>query len=229
MKTLLRTVSIMAILNLLAILGFVGWMASKGRLEKQRILEATAIFTETPQERTAREDAERKAIEAANAPPPVPEGDIQTTDRRNEARVEVTAVDRERLERLQREVRDLQAQLRQQRQMLDNERQQFEQDKANFQAMRQRLSEIEGADAFQKALEVLTGMKPSDIRPVLTTLMDEGKNDEVVAYLAAFDDRLRAKVVTEFVKNGETQVAAGLLESLRTRGLEPADPGVSSP
>lgn len=229
MKNLLKIISILAILNILAILGLAGWLFSAGRVDRDRVLELTAILGETPEARAARLQAERLA-----ALPPEPEdqsidGDIQSTDRRNQARVELTMVDRERIERLQREVQDLQAQLRQQRQMLERERQTFEQDKTAFQDMRTRLTEIEGAEAFQSALEVLVGMKPADIRPVLTQLLAEDKTDEVIAYLAAFDDRLRPKVITEFVKAGETEVAADLLESLRTRGLEPAVAGATGP
>ena len=64
-----------------------------------------------------RVEAARLEAESANAPQPLPDGDTATADRRNEARVELTMIDRERVERLQREVRDLQTQLRQQRQL----------------------------------------------------------------------------------------------------------------
>lgn len=229
MKNIVRAFVIVAVLNLLGVLGLAGYLASGGRLNKDRLMDIVGVVRESPEDRAARVEAEQLA---ANPPPvveTVPEGDIRGTDQRNEARVEVTMIDRERLERLRREVADLQTQLRRQRQMLANERAQFEVEKADFSKLRDHLSAIEGAQAFKKALEVLTGMKPADVKPVLTTLLDEGKADEVVAYLAAFDDRQRAKVMTEFVKANENEVAAGLLESLRTRGLEPASAGVSSP
>lgn len=229
MKKIIKAVLIVAILNILAVLGFVGWLASSGRISKDRLVEATALFGEDPVMRAERIEAERLAALHVEEVETVPEGDIRDADQRNEARVEVTMIDRERLERLQREVRDLQGQLRQQRIMLERERDDFEAKKAEFNAMRERLTELEGGKAFKKALEVLTGMKPADIRPVLTELMQEGKTEEVIAYLAAFDGRLRPKVVSEFVKAGEVDVAADLLESLRTRGLEPVDPGVNTP
>lgn len=229
MKNLVRIVGIMAFVNLAALLGLVGWLFSQGRIDRDRLLEVTAVISETPQARAERIEAARLEAEAANAPVPVADGDIQTTDQRNLARVEVTMVDRERLARLQREVRDLQTQLRQQRLMLERERAQFEQDKADFQAMRDRLYAIDGAEYFRKSLEVLTGMKPNDIRPVFNTMIADGKTEEVISYLSAFDERLRARVVAEFVKGGEVELAAGLLESLRTRGLEPVVAGVNGP
>ncbi len=227
MKTLIRIVGVMAVVNLLALLGVTGWLLAEGRLDRERVLELTAIVGETPEQRAERIEAARLEAEAANAPLPLADGDMSTADQRNDARVELTMIDRERLERLQREVRDLQTQLRQQRQLLERDREQFQQEKADFQAMRDRLYAIDGAEYFRKSLEVLNGMKPADIVPVFNAMMAEGKSEEVISYLAAFDERHRAKVVTEFVKTGDVDLAAGLLESLRTRGLEPVVAGVN--
>ncbi len=228
MKSLIRAVSVLAIINLLAVAGLVGWLFSQGRIDRQRVLEMSEILGETSEARAERIEAARLEAEAANAPKPRTDGDIRSTDQRNDARIELTMIDRERLERLQREVRDLQTQLRQQRQMLDRDRTKFEQEKADFQAMRERLYAIDGADYFKKSLAVLNGMKPADIRPVFNTMIGDGKTEEVISYLAAFDERHRAKVVTEFVQGGEVELAAGLLESLRTRGLEPAVAGANA-
>lgn len=227
MKNLAKIVSALAIINILAVLGLCGWLFFQGRIDKERVLEMTAILGESAEAREARLEAARLEAEAANAPKARTDGDIQSTDQRNEARIELTMVDRERLERLQREVRDLQNQLRQQRQMLDRDRAKFAQEKSDFQAMRERLYAIEGADYFKKSLEVFTGMKPADVRPVFASMIADGKTEEVISYLAAFDERHRARVVTEFVKGGEVELAAGLLESLRTRGLEPVVAGAN--
>ncbi len=227
MKTLAKSVAVISVLNLLALLGGVAWLAAEGRLDRARVLEVASVLAETPQDRAQRLEAERLEAEAAAAPPPLADGDTRSADQRNQARVEMTLIDRERLERLQREVSDLQMLLRQQRQLLERDREAFERDKAAFQAMRDRLYAIDGAEYFRKSLGVLNGMKPADIRPVFNALISDGKSEEVISYLAAFEERHRAKVVSEFVKNGEVDLAANLLESLRTRGLEPAVAGVN--
>lgn len=219
MKTLAKSVAVISVLNLLALLGGVAWLAAEGRLDRARVLEVASVL--------GRFEAERLEAEAAAAPPPLADGDTRSADQRNQARVEMTLIDRERLERLQREVSDLQTLLRQQRQLLERDREAFERDKAAFQAMRDRLYAIDGAEYFRKSLGVLNGMKPADIRPVFNALIADGKSEEVISYLAAFEERHRAKVVSEFVKNGEVDLAANLLESLRTRGLEPAVAGVN--
>lgn len=229
MKQLVRAILIVAVLNLLVVGGYLGYLGSKGRLSKDRLLDITSVVSESEEDRAARIEAERLAAQPDDTPEQVAEGDIQDTDRRNQARVEITLVDRERLERLQREVQDLQTLLRRQRQMLERERAVFEQEKADFRALRDRLIEIEGAQAFQDALAVLNNMKPADVKTVLGTMLGENRAEEVVSYLAAFGERHRAKVISEFVKANENDVAADLLESLRTRGLEPAQAGVTTP
>jgi len=229
MKNIIRAVLIVAVLNLLGMLGVVAWLATSGRVTTDRLTDATALFGESPDDREARLEAERLAAEPEEPDSGVVEGDLSDTDQRIAARVEMTMVDRERLERLQREVRDLQTQLRRERGMLDRDRESFAGEKAEFGQLREKLIEIEGAEAFASALSAMSLMKPAEIKPVLTTLMEEGKTEEVLAYLAAFEDRLRSKVISEFVKAEELEVAAGLLESLRTRGLTPADAGVNTP
>lgn len=227
MKQILKIVAALACINVVAILALVGWLVSEGRLDRQRALEVVGVLGETREARAEREEAARLEAAAADAPKPLADGDVRDTDTRNRDRIELTMVDRERLERLQREVRDLQAQLRHQRQMLDQDRARFEAEKAAFQAMRDRLYAIDGAEYFRKSLEVFNGMKPADVRPVFNALIAEGKTEEVISYLAAFDERHRARVMTEFVKGGEVELAADLLESLRTRGLEPVATGAN--
>ncbi|MCC5822988.1 MAG: hypothetical protein LAT64_07170 [Phycisphaerales bacterium] len=227
MKNLMTIVGVLSFVNLLALLGLAGWLLSDGRIDRERILEATAIFGEPAQARTERIEAERKAAQAQPEAEPPTDGDIRDTDLRNRDRIEMTQTDRERLERLRREVRDLQTQLRQQRQMLERDRTEFEREVAEFHAMRDRLYAIDGAEYFRKSLEVFSGMRPADVRPVFTAMIQDGKAEEVISYLAAFDERHRARVMTEFVKGGEVELAADLLESLRTRGLEPVASGVN--
>lgn len=227
MKNLTRIVGVLSFVNLLALLGLAGWLMSQGRIDRDRVLEVAAILGEPAEARAERIEAEEKAANAVPDREPPTDGDIRDTELRNRDRIEMTQTDLERLERLRREVRDLQAHLRQQRQMLDRDRADFEQDVAEFHAMRDRLYAIDGAEYFRKSLEVFSGMKPADVRPVFNAMILEGKTEEVISYLAAFEERHRAKVMTEFVKGGEVELAADLLESLRTRGLEPVVSGVN--
>lgn len=225
MKKLWTLVSVLAFLNLLAVLGFAGWVYTTGRIDQSRIQEVQSLFGETVTERDQRiADEEKAAAEAmANAEKPLPELAL-TADERNRVRVEMTQVDRQRRERTAREIQDLKGTLMNQQRMIDADRKALQAEQEAFDAMRARLEIIEGADQFAKSLSVLSGLKPKDAMSALQVLLNEGKDEQVVSYLSNMDERVRTKIFAEFVKADE-QLAANLLESLRTRGLAAAPPG----
>ncbi len=222
MKRLKKSILLLLVLNLLAMLGGIGWLFSSGRVSEDRVLELTELFNEPVAIEQARLKSEAQAAAAAEAakPRPLPAMALNS-DERNLVRVEMTQVDIARLERMRREVQDLQLTLRNERMDLSRDQDELERQQEEFRAMRARLAGLEGGKQFKKALGILTGMAPKDAKAVLSTLLaSEGKYEEVVSYLSAMDDRARTSVMTEFVKAGEEQLAADLLESVRLRGLE---------
>lgn len=222
MKTLKRSILVILVLNLIAMLAGMGWLFWSGRVNKDRVVELTQIFGEPVTVQQARLDAEQRAQQAAeDAKPRALPAMALNSDERNLVRVEMTQVDIARLERMKREVQDLQLTLRKERTDLMREQEQLERELEAFQAMRTRLTDLEGGKQFKKALATLTGMAPKDAKTVLTELLNtQNKYEEVISYLSAMDDRARTSVMTEFVKAGEEQLAANLLESVRLRGLE---------
>lgn len=222
MKTLKRSILVILVLNLIAMLAGMGWLFWSGRVNKDRVVELTQIFGEPVTVQQARLDAEQRAQQAAeDAKPRALPALALNSDERNLVRVEMTQVDIARLERMKREVQDLQLTLRKERTDLMREQEQLERELEAFQAMRTRLTDLEGGKQFKKALATLTGMAPKDAKTVLTELLNtQNKYEEVISYLSAMDDRARTSVMTEFVKAGEEQLAANLLESVRLRGLE---------
>ncbi|MBL4591895.1 MAG: hypothetical protein JKY96_08050 [Phycisphaerales bacterium] len=225
MNKLFKVISVIAILNLLGILGFAGWMFSSGRVDPGRMMEVQSLFGETIMQRDMRVAAEEKeaAELLANTEKPLPPTAL-TTDERNHIRVEMTQVDRQRKARTEREIENLKASLVRQQRMIDEDRVKLQAEQDAFDAMRARLEVIEGADQFAKALSVLEGLKPKDAKASLQVLLDDGKHEQVVSYLSKMDDRIRIKIFTEFIKS-DNQLAAQLLESLRTRGLGAAPNG----
>jgi len=225
MKKLWTLVSVIAILNLLAVLGFAGWVYTSGRVDQARIQEVQSLFGETVAERDQRiAEEEKAAAEAiANAEKPLPEIAL-TADERNRVRVEMTQVDRQRRERTEREIDDLKASLMRQQRMIDADRAALLGEQQAFDEMRERLEITEGADQFAKSLAVLSGLKSKDAMTAMQALLAQGKDEQVVSYLSKMDERVRTKIFAEFVKVDE-QLAANLLESLRTRGLAAAPPG----
>ena len=221
MKTLTKAILVVAILNLLAVLGGAGWLLSSGRLSKSRVLEVTDLFDQPVAVVEMALKAEQAEAEKALAEQEKPLPSIPlNADERNLVRVEMTQVDRQRLDRMKREVENLQATLRRERGLIEQERISLKTEKDDFNKMRDRLAGLEGTKQFKKSLTTLSGLKPKDAKAVLSTLLEESKKEEVISYLSEMDDRIRTKVMSEFIKAGEEKLAADLLESLRLRGLE---------
>ncbi len=223
MKTMIRALTIIAILNLCAILAGVGWLMMTQRMDKARFTDVVDALKETiPQEaaRIKAEEAEAARLEAEKEPD-LPEV-AMSADELNTVRVELTQIDRARLERMQREIRDLRDTLRRERALLASERTDLEKEQADFDAMRERLAEIEGSEQFTKALNSISQMAPKDAMTTLDSLIKQGEIEQVVSYLSSMGDRIRTDVLTQFVKAGQPDLAAQLLESVRTKGLEAA-------
>lgn len=223
-RTLWTILTVLALANLLAMGAFTGWLISTSRLDADRFNRVRAMLTETREaEETRLEDeARREAVAAALAEeerrsliPPLTAADrLRNNDLAQE-------VDRQRVERMTREVRDLQRTLERERDTLDGRIEVFERDKAAFESMRRRIREIEGQDQFRKSVQHLQAQKPIKARDILQSLIDGGEIDQAVSYLNAMDNRQAAKVIGAFE---EPAMAADLLERLRTRGTETGAP-----
>lgn len=226
MKSLKRAVLAVLVLNLLLVLAGAGWLLTSGRVNKDRVLSLTQLFDEPVDIEQARIKAQQAAADKALAEQekPLPELAL-STEERNQVRVEMTQVDRQRLDRMRREVADLQATLRKERRLIEDDRTALEKEREGFEQMRQRLANLEGGKQFKKSLATIVGMDAKDAKAVLTAMLGANaalsdKYEEVISYLSAMDDRARTQILTEFVKAGEERLAADLLESVRLRGLE---------
>jgi hypothetical protein len=229
MKKLTKAILIVAILNLLAVLAGAGWLFATGRLNESRMVTMTDLFSEPVAIEEAKLKAEQAEIDKALAEQERPLPDIPlNSQERNLVRVEMTQIDRQRLDRMKKEVDNLQATLRRERRAVEIERQSLQKEKEDFEQMRLRLAGLEGGKQFKKSLNSISGMKAKDAKTILSALLGESKDEEVVSYLSAMDDRIRTQILTEFVKAGEDQLAANLLESLRLRGLETASDSENS-
>ena len=223
MKKLTKALMVVAVLNLFAVLAGVGWVFASGRMDKQRVLEVVDLFEETTIGRDTRIKAEEAEAAAALAEQEVGLPELaMNSGELNSIRLQLTQIDRARLERMQREITDLQNTLKRERALLANERTDFQVQRDAFEAMRIRIAEIEGSDQFTKSLAVLKESKPKDSMAMLSVLIAQGKREQVVTYLSALSNGIRTEVIAEFVKADEAVLAAGLLESIRMRGQETA-------
>ena len=226
MKSIWLIITTLALANLLALGGFVGWLAATGRVSRERVEAVRTIFATTVADETAgKAEAEKvanaekdDAAKAAKmAEPPV------SAEERIKGQQEAAEVKRQTTQRLDSDLKSLRTFL-----VRENDRlQKWENDlrgkQAAFEAEQKKIRETTGSDQFKKAMATLAGVKPKEAQSILAELLAQKKQDEVVSYLDAMDERARSKVLAEFNK-ADPKVAAELLERLRTRGIASAIP-----
>jgi hypothetical protein len=221
MKTLWASLSVLAVANLLALLGLIGWLSASDRLDLSRVRAIRTTLAETLTQQKAREDeanakaeADARAVKEKEEAAKPPIGAADTLD----LKLEQSKADQERLEAVRREVRFLQETLKRERAALDADWAALNKAKADFEQARKVVLQTEGNAQFKKALATLEGLKPDKARTALQQLIDAKQVDQAVAYLNAMQERTRTKVIDEFLKT-DPKVATDLLERLRTRGV----------
>lgn len=231
MKSIWLILSMIALANILAIAGVVGWLSATDRLNRERVDRIRELLTkpvavevaELEALAVAQTKAQDDAVQAGKlAQPPVPAADRLAAD---QAEAELTL---QRMLRRQREIDDLGSQLLRRQDELDRREQELQERIAAFDAQKAKYLAIEGTAQFQTALTTLEGLKAREAKATLEVLMTSGKDDEVIAYLAKMDERKRSAIMSEFAKE-QPSVAADLLERLRTRGVTAAGAAEDSP
>jgi predicted negative regulator of RcsB-dependent stress response len=226
MKSIWTALSVLAIANLLALGGVFGWLYKTGRLDARRVQETRQVFSETIAARQAREAEDVAKAEQAKKDAEE-KGKFEkaplTASQLLEHRIDLTELDRQRAERLRRDVDDLKAGLARQQQVLDKERAELFAERTAFEDMRKKIAQTEGSAQFKKALGALEAMKPEQSYSTIKTIIQEDAKEgmnKVVAYVNAMQDRPRSKLMTKIVE-GDPKLAAELLERIRSRGTTP--------
>lgn len=221
MKSAWITASILAIANLLAIAGFIGWLGATHRLSRERVDAVKHIFvksvTDEEHEKAETQAQAQSAIGVQDAAPrasasPAGAAEIIAVRRVSE-RVELQS-----LLRRDSELKALRESLQRDDERLRKSWDDLQKRETAFRAERKKIIDIEGGEQFKKALATVEALKPKDAQSMLSALIKQGKTDEVVAYLNAMEERSRGKVMAEFNK-ADPKLAADLLERLRTRGV----------
>lgn len=220
MKRIWMIISTLAIANILAMGGLVGWLKMTDRLNRDRFEAVKAIFKTTvaqdaqgvAAQKAAIETAKQAAAEEAKAGiPPITAAEIIAEKQLSEEQgLHV-------LLRQQQELTNLRNALMNQLADLERRERELSTAKTAFEVERQRIADTEGTAQFKAALTTIESQKPKDGKAMLRALMDTSQSDQAVAYLARMDESKRSKVMAEFVKD-DPQLAASLLEKLRTRG-----------
>ncbi|MBX3379189.1 MAG: hypothetical protein KF805_03780 [Phycisphaeraceae bacterium] len=242
MKRLWTVISILAVANLLALGGLVGWLQTSGRLNGDRMQRLRELFAPTlTQEKARSDEAQAKAAETARIAeesakalrPPINAAD------RLELSAQGEEVRRQQLASLEKQVELLRASLARDSAEIARSRDQLMQDQEAFEAMRKRVLEQEGSAQFKKTLTTLQDLKPDQAKKALREMIAmtpaptgsastiTSGIDLVVSYLNSMDSRSRVKIMNEFIQE-DPKLAADLLERLRTRGISFRAPEVSA-
>jgi hypothetical protein len=241
MKALWTALSIFAVANLIATASFVGWLVNADRLDSDRAKRVREIFTTTISDEKAAADQQlvaledkKKAEEAAEKEklPPL------TAAEQLAARLEATELDRQRAERMKREVQDLRTALANERDRMDAEWKKLRETRKAHEEEVALNERIVGSEQFRKTLTVLTKLEPKETKNILVQMLngagttpvtadaDSGLADsasspsglpQVLAYLDAMEDKTRTAIMSEFARD-DAGLAARLLEALRIRG-----------
>jgi hypothetical protein len=222
MKRLWNMISFLAVVNLLAMAIFAGWMWQSGRLniDRLRSLRETLMVTSADEASAMQKQddvADRAQKEAENAArmenPPLPSGVLVRRNDENSMR------DAQIVRRLVDEKELLVGQLDLKTQQIEAERAAFEADRAAWQSAtadeRQRLSDTQ----FAKVVELYSSIPAKQAKDMLINLVRTDDAGQAVAYLNAMEIRAAAKIIKELKSDVENQLATDLLEQLRTHGL----------
>jgi hypothetical protein len=228
-KTVWNIVSFLAVVHLLALVMFVGWLWHTDRLDGDRVADVRALFAPTiaearaaaEQQKFQDEDRHQRQLEQARRQdPPLPASDRVnhlSAARQDQGRAEhhLELVRRQLLQQF-----DIAAQqLESDRDALNAEQQDFEQGVETDQQRRYR-------DQLTKAVKLLESLPPKQAKQKIVELVQTGKIDQAVVYLDAMNQRSAGKVLAEFKTDEENKLATDLLERLRTLGLRSAETGV---
>lgn len=219
-------ISTLAIANLLALIGLVGWLHSTDRLDADRVQRLREMLSVTIS--SERAEAEQKlmlaqaAEEQAKSVAQVGKNPTTAEDKLEAAAVR-EEVETQRARRVQRETSDLINTLMREREELERQREEFQNQMNEFEAMRTRIAEEEGSEQFQKTVQLYQSVKAVEAKNMMRSLIGDGHTDQVVSYLNALPPRNASKIVSEFQAE-DPDLAADLLEKLRMRGTAVAPP-----
>lgn len=227
MRTAWNMASFLAVIHLLALIAFVGWLWQSGRLSSDRVqrvraMLAMTITEENDQMLQAAASAEQVRLDAVAAGrrehPPLPAA------AHNEAVNSLREQQQRTIDRLDDEKNLLLAQL-------DRVSGEYKSAQANFlEQQRSWYASVESErkrkedEQFKQALKLYESIPAKQARDMLLKLVEDGDTNQAVAYLDSMNTRAAAKILREFKSEPQTQLAKDLLEELRLFGVIDAGP-----
>ncbi len=221
MRTFWNVLSILAVAHLLALLGFVGFLAGSDRLNEERIetirdLLAVTVSAETAAREEAARLAEQEAQRAeADRPPqgnPGSEVRLQQTANSEALLQEQTLRSLQNAANIETYLNNLRAEIEQKAKDLEEAR-------AAFRAEVARQQELQADEQFAKVLETFKGLPAEQQKAHIDELLSRGNEDFALDLLNALDKRTAQKLFGEYQTPEEITLAADLLTRLKERGV----------
>ncbi len=224
MRTLWNVISFLAVVHLLALAIFMGWMWQSHRLSAERLHEAKAMFAITVPDAQAaaakaQQDAQAQASEAQ-------EQERQANPAMDSAsRIQIIALIKQQEEQSRRRLADERTVLLQQ---LKSATGQINQQQTELDKQKRALESVASGDEQRKNDEQFTRtvrqyeqLAPKQGKRMLTELINQKQMDQAVAYLVAMNSRAAGKILKEFKTDPEIVLATELLERMRTHSRNP--------
>ncbi len=221
MKTLWNIVSFLAVVHLLAVVMFVGWLWKSERLDGDRVGQVRAMLAVTipdaevaaarvVQDATLRQ--QQDADENLRQNPGLPSGDrVRTMTDTNQSQQRSVRRMNDFKADLARQLAQLQAGIEEKREALKSEQASNSSEAAGERERRE-------AEQLTKTVKILEGFPPKQLKRHIIELVNSGAKEQAVIYLDAMNRRIAGKALAEFKTDQEVTLAKELLERLRTLG-----------
>ncbi len=184
MRSIWTAISLLAVANLLALLGFVGWLQASGRLNMDRVREARTLFTRTLADQKREADAAKSKAEGdlarAEAEARSRRAPMSATEQLA-ARLGAREIDEQRVAAFRAEVAQLRAALEQDSRELEKRLAALDQTRKAFDAMVADHNARVGEAQFKKAISVLENLKAADARAALQQIIERGPAADTLA------------------------------------------------
>lgn len=226
MKSLWQLTLGLLILHAVAAAGVLAWLGATQRLNADRVRDVVDVFRHTVAEQAkldeqAAAEAKQDAAEQRNLArlQRAGEGPITVSDRL-EADRNAEEMSLQRVQWLARAADNLTSRLARDRAMIAEEKAKLDAEREKLEASAGQQGEQQVDEDFQLAVQMVEQLKPAAAKVVFEQMIEQGRTDEVIDYLAAMQLRKAGAVLREFKTPRELQTAKDLIERLRQRGVE---------
>lgn len=236
MKKIASFLSTMAILHLLVLVGFVGFLAATGRINKAKALAISDMLKQQGTPENFREKvyeimAPATQTQPATSTAPATQHALAKVDGATPASAQdrldylqkLLEQERLRLDNQKQSLDQRQQSLNQQQTLLDAARAELDTQKKDFDARVAAASNKKDQSGFEKTLALFAELKTKQVKDMLATMTTE----DIARYITTMDADRAAKVIAEFKTDDEKNIINGVLDKIRGT-TRPAGTGAAS-